>query len=119
MELEQRVIIRFLYREGARYPDPAFGTVWECRLQLASVQRWCLYLRQEREFLNDESRSGRSPIDFLDVQILSSLEKRPFRSAYSPSEVVNVSHAMILNHLRDSLHLEYFHLRWISHQLTE
>jgi hypothetical protein len=25
----------------------------------------------------------------------------------------------ILNHLRDSVHLKYFHLQWIPHQLTE
>jgi hypothetical protein len=69
--------------------------------------------------MNNESRSGRSPIDFLDIQILSSLEKQSFHSAYSLSEILNVSHTTIFNHLRDSLHLKYFHLQWIPNQLTE
>jgi hypothetical protein len=30
-----------------------------------------------------------------------------------------VSLTTIVNHLRDSLHLKYLHLRWILHQLTE
>jgi hypothetical protein len=37
-------------------------------------------------------------MDFLDIQILSSLEKQAFRSAYSLAEIRDVSQTMIVNH---------------------
>jgi histone-lysine N-methyltransferase SETMAR len=122
MDFEQRVIIRFLSKEGvdanrihtrlsAQFRDEAYS--------LRSVQRWCQYVRQGRELMDDEPRAGRPPIDFLDIQILSNLEKYPFHSAYSLAEILKVSHATILKHLHDALGMKHFHLRWIPHQLTE
>jgi hypothetical protein len=112
MELEQRIIIRFLYREHAEPRDvPArllarFGdTVYSLR----SVQRWCQYNRQGRELLDNEPRSGRLPIDFFDIQILSSLEKQTFHSGYSLTQILDVLHTTILNHLRGSLGIKLFH----------
>jgi hypothetical protein len=122
MEVEQRIIIRFLYRERAEPRDiharlsAHFG---DAACSLRSVQCWCRYIRQGRELLDDEPRSGRPPIDFFDIQILSSLEKQPFHSAYSPAEILDVSHTTILNHLRDSLGMKLFHLRWIPNQPME
>jgi ATP-dependent exoDNAse (exonuclease V) beta subunit len=84
MDPEQQIIIRFLYREHAEPRDnrarlsAQFG---DATHSLRSVQRWCQYIRQGRELLDDESRSERPPIDFRDIQILSSLEKQPFHSA--------------------------------------
>jgi hypothetical protein len=69
--------------------------------------------------LDDEPRLGRPPIDFLDIQILSFLQKQPFHSEYSLAEILDVSHTTILNHLRDSLRMKLFHFRWIPNQLTE
>jgi hypothetical protein len=69
--------------------------------------------------LDDDPRSGRPPIDFFDIQILSSLEKEPFHSPYSLAEILDVSHTTILNYLSDSLGMKLFHLRWIPNQLTE
>jgi hypothetical protein len=119
MEFEQRVIIGFLCREGADVRNiqvqlsAQFG---DAAYSLRSVQRWYLHVRQGRKFLNDESRAGKPAIDVLDIQVLSSLEKQPFHSAYSLSEVLKVSHTTILNRFRDPLHLMK---RCISYQLTE
>jgi hypothetical protein len=96
---------------SAQFGDAAYS--------LRSVQRWCLYARQEREFLNGEAWSGRSSIDCLGVQILFSLEKHPFHSAYSLSGIFNMSHTTMLNYLRYALHLKYFHLWWIPRELNE
>jgi hypothetical protein len=122
MELEQRIIIRFLYREhaeprdiharlSAHFSDPA------CSLR--SVQRWCQYIRQGRELLDDEPRSGRPTIDFLDIQVLSSLERQPFHSAYSLANILDVLNTTIFDHLSDSLGMKLFHLHWIPNQLTK
>jgi hypothetical protein len=108
MELEQRIIIRFFDRElaeprdiharlSAQFDDAAYS--------LRSVQRWFQYIRQGHELLDDEPQSERPPIDFLDIQILSSLEKQAFHSADSLAEILDVSHTTTLNHLRDSLGL--------------
>jgi hypothetical protein len=75
-------------------------------------------MRQGRELLDDEPRSGRSPIDFLGIQIRSSFEKQPLHSAYFLVEILDGSRTTILNHLRDLLGMKSFHLRCIPHQLT-
>jgi hypothetical protein len=68
MELEQRIIIHFLDREHTESRDiharlsVQFG---DATYSLHSVQRWCQHIQQGRELLDDESRSGRPPIDFL------------------------------------------------------
>jgi hypothetical protein len=122
VEFEQRQIIRFLCREDADPQDiqarlsAQFGNA---AYSLQSVQRWCQYVGQGREFLADEPRSGGPPIDFLDICILTCLEKQLFHAAYSLAEILNVSHVTILSHLRDAPGMRLFHLRWIPHQLTE
>jgi hypothetical protein len=122
MEHEQRRIIRFLYRKHAEPQDihARLSTQFvDAAYSLRSVQRWCQYIRQGPELLDEEPRSGRPPIDFLDIQILSSIEKQPFHSAYSLAEILDVSHTTILNHLRNSLGMKLFHLCWIPNLLTE
>jgi hypothetical protein len=122
MELEQRIFTRFLDREhvelrdihiqlSAQFNDAAYS--------LRSVQLWCQYIRQNGELLDDEPWSGRPPIDFPDIQILLSLEKQPFHSAYSLAEILDASHTTILSHLCDSLGMKLFHFRWTPNQLTE
>jgi biotin operon repressor len=95
----------------AQFGDEAYS--------LRSVRRWCQYVRQGRELIHDELRSGRPPVGFLDIQILSNLEKYPFHSAYSLAEILKVSHATILKHLHEALGMKHFHLRQIPHQLNE
>jgi hypothetical protein len=68
--------------------------------------------------MHDEPRSGRPLVDFLDIQILSNLEKDPFHSAYSLAEILKVSRAAILKN-SGGLSMKHFHLRWIPDQLTE
>jgi hypothetical protein len=122
MEFGQRVIIRFLYREGVNANDihirlsARFG---DAAYRLRTVHRWCQYIQQGRELLYDEPQSGGPPIDLLDIKIMSQPEKNPFHSAYSLAELLSVSHTTILNHLRDSLGMQLFHLRWIPHGLSE
>jgi hypothetical protein len=45
--------------------------------------------------LNDEPRAERPPIDFLDLQILLSLEKQPFHSVYSLVEILDVKTSLV------------------------
>jgi hypothetical protein len=121
MEFEQQIIIRFPYREhteprdiharlSAHFGDAAhslrtssvgastFDKVMSC---------WMMNLGQEDRQL------------IFSIQIISSLEIQPFHSAYSLTKILDVSHTMILNNLRDSLGMKLFRLHWISIRLTE
>jgi hypothetical protein len=122
MEPGQQIVIRFLHKEHAQPRDihtRLSAQFDDATDSLRSLQNWCQYIRQGRELLDNEPRSERQPIDFLDIQILSSLEKKPFHSACSLVELFDVPHTTIVNHLRDWLGMKLFHLRWIPNQLTE
>jgi hypothetical protein len=60
--------------------------------------------------MHDERRPGRPPVDFLDIPILSNLEKYPFHSVYLLPEILKVSDAVILKHLHEALGMKHFHL---------
>jgi hypothetical protein len=110
MESDQRVIIRFLCKEHVSPEDihahleAQFGDAIYNKYSERGVRRWCQYVRQGREDLHDEVRSGRPPIDFLDIRILASLDEQPFHSAYSIVKALCVSHTIIFSHLRNRLH---------------
>jgi hypothetical protein len=101
MELKQRAIIHFLFKEGVKGQDihkqlsAQFADVAE---NLRSVRPWCQSVRQERHCMHDQPRSGRPPIDFLDIKILFTLEKYPFHSASSLAEILKMSYKTMLNH---------------------
>jgi DNA-binding Lrp family transcriptional regulator len=58
--------------------------------------------------LHNEVRSGRPPIDFLDIRILALLDEQLFHSVNSPAEALGVSHLTVLSHLRKSLGMTIF-----------
>jgi hypothetical protein len=104
MEYKRRVTIRFLCKERVSPKDihacfeAQFGDATHSK---QSIRR-CQYVRQEREDLYREVRSGRPPIDFLDIQILELLEEQLFHLVYSIVEA-QVSSSTSLRHLRESL----------------
>jgi DNA-binding transcriptional ArsR family regulator len=106
MEYDQRTLVRFLCKDHisleevharleAQFGDAIYGE--------RSVRWWCQYVRQRREDLHDKVRSGKLPIDFLDIRILALLEEQTFHSAHSIAEALGVSHSTILNHLLELL----------------
>jgi hypothetical protein len=121
MEYDQGVTIRFLCKGHVSPEDiyacleAAFG---DATYSERSVRRWHQYVRQGRKELYDEARSSRPPIDFLDIRTLAFLNEQPFHSAYSIGEALGISHSTILGHLRESLGMNSFLLRWIPRELT-
>jgi hypothetical protein len=121
MEYDQRGIILFLCKEGIspqeihRHLEAQFG---DATYSERSVRRWCQYGPQGRENLHDEVRSGRPPIDFLNLRILALLSEKSLHSAYSIAEAPCVSNSTISSHLWESLGLKKIHLRWIPQELT-
>jgi DNA-binding transcriptional ArsR family regulator len=122
MDYEQRVIVRFLCKEGvlpAEIHTRVEAQFGEDAYSLRSVQRWCQLVRQGREDLHDGDLLGRPTLDFIDSKIISLLDREPFHSAYSLAEAIGISHSTVLRHLQNSLAMRNFHLRWIRHRLTE
>jgi hypothetical protein len=114
MDFAQRVIIRFLFKKGVKTNQIHMRLLAQSgdeSYSLRTVRRWCQYVRRGRELIHDGFRSGRPPVGFLDIQILSNLEKYPFHSAYSLAEILQVSHATILKHLHEAFSMKHFHLR--------
>jgi hypothetical protein len=111
MDSEQRVIVRFLYREElapakihtrlkAQYGDDAYS--------LRSVQHWCQFVRQGRENRHDDDRVGRPTLDFIDFKIIAFLDREPFYSAYSLADAISILHSIILRYLKNSLGMKTF-----------
>jgi hypothetical protein len=74
MEYEQRVIIRFHFQEDANADDihrRLQAQFTDDAYSIRSVRRWCQFIRQRREDLHDDPRSGGPPIDFIDTKLLS------------------------------------------------
>jgi hypothetical protein len=114
MEYDQRVIIRFLWKEGIDAHEithifqAEFG---EHAYALRTVRFWIGEVWLGRKDLHDEMRTGRSLLDDLDTKIMAILDKSPFESARSIVETISVAHSTILLHLHDSIGFRPFHLQ--------
>jgi hypothetical protein len=123
MKYDQRVIIRFLWKEGIDAHEiihrlqEQFG---EHAYKLRTVRFWITEIRLGRQDLHDEIRIGRLPLDDLDdlndlddldAKILAILDKSPFESARSIAETLHVAHSAMLLHLHDSIGFRSFHSR--------
>jgi hypothetical protein len=118
MEYDQRVIIKFLWNEGADAGQIAArlqAQFAEHAYQLRTVQFWITEIRRGRQDLHDEIRSRRPPLDDLDGKILAILDKSPFESAHSIAERLLIAHSIVLQHLHKSLGFKSFHLHWVPH----
>jgi hypothetical protein len=115
MEYDQRVIIKFLLNEGADVRDIAdrlqeqFG---EYIYKVQTVQFWIAEVRLGRQYLYDEIRIGKSPLDDFDAKILAILDKSHFESARSIAETLRVAHPIMLLYLHNSIGFKSFHLHW-------
>jgi hypothetical protein len=64
--------------------------------RLRTVQFWITEIWRGRQYLYDEIRSGRPPLDDLDGKILAILDKSPFESAQSIAERLLVAYSTVL-----------------------
>jgi hypothetical protein len=85
---------------------------------LRTVRFWIAEVRISRQYLHDEIRTGRSPLDYLDAKILGILDKSFFESACSIAETLIIVYSIVLLHLHDSNSFRSFHLYWVLHLLT-
>jgi hypothetical protein len=102
MEYDQKMITKFLLKEGADARNIAerlqaqFG---ENAYKLRTVQFRITEIWLGREDLHDEIYIGRLLLDDLDAKILAILDKSPFESADSISEALRVTHSTVSLHL--------------------
>jgi hypothetical protein len=78
MEYDQRVIITFLWNERADARDIADRLQSQCVEHVYQFQTIRFYIAKawlDRQDLNDEIRTGRSPLGNLDSKLLAMLDK--------------------------------------------
>jgi transposase len=98
MEHDQRVIIKFLWNEGANARQITARLqrqFAEHVYQFQTVQFWITEIRSGRQGLHDEIRSGRPSLDDLDGKNLARLDKSPFESAHSIAERLIVAYSLV------------------------
>jgi hypothetical protein len=124
MEYNQRVIIKFLWKEEINARDIAgrlhaqFG---EHAYQLRTVQFWIREIQLGHQNLHNEIRTGRPPFDDLGAKVLAILDKYPFEfeSSHSISERLLVAHPTVLPYLHDFIGFKSFHLHLVPHLWTD
>jgi transposase len=102
MDYDQRVIIKFLWNEGASARQIAArlqAQFFEHAYQLGTVHFWIAEIRRGRQELHDEIRRGRAPLDDLDGKILAILDKSPFELAHSMAERLLLAYSTVLPYL--------------------
>jgi hypothetical protein len=113
MSYEQRVVIQFLHKEKVHPIQIHRRLTAQYGLEiysLPSVQHRYQLFDCGRQNCYDNPRSGRPPIDHLEAKSIVCLEREPFSSADSLTEALDVSPAIVLSRLHNSLGMKNCHL---------
>jgi hypothetical protein len=122
MEVEQRVIIKFLRFKEMKLRDIhhqftlAFG---EEAYTLASLKRWMHELKTGRTILTDDTRSGRLSIDHIDVLIRKHFSETPFASVRSLTEYLTIPKTTVWRRLTESFQFKSWHFKSVPYMLTK
>jgi hypothetical protein len=122
IEFDRRVIIRFLWNEendANQITAKLQAQFGEHAYELRTARFWIAEVRFCPQDLYDEIRTGRPPLDDLDVKILAIFDKSAFESTCSIGERLIVGHVKVLKHLHVLIGFKLFHLRWVPHPLTD
>jgi hypothetical protein len=106
MEIEQRMIIKFLRFKRMKLHDIHHELTLvfdEEAYTFASVKRWIHELKIGRTIMTDDPRPGRPSIDHMDVLILKQLSETPFVSVRSLSEGLKIPKTMVWRRLTEWL----------------
>jgi hypothetical protein len=122
MELEERILMKFHMKEGfdANQIQAKLQTHFGAKAYALQIFRfWIGEIGGGREDFHDEHHAGRSPFDSIDTAIFEIIGKSPFDSARSIAQTINIWHSVVLHHFHEILGFKCFHLRWVSHLLTD
>jgi hypothetical protein len=75
-------------------------------------------VKLERTEIHDFHRNVRPHIDHIDDNVMFLLHAFPFHTVCNLGETLSIRPSTILHHLRNSLDLQPYHFRWVSHELT-
>lgn len=121
-KIEQRAVIAFYTRDQkpCGYIHTKLLKVYgDFALSLRTVERWALRFQNGDFNLSDLNRSGNPGVKIDNEVILDILKQKPFSSARSIAEELEVSPHTIINILETKLGFRLLHLKWIPHFLTD
>jgi hypothetical protein len=86
---------------------------------LRTVRFWIREVCRGLEDFHDEHRVGRPSLNHIDTAIIRIIGKSPFESEPQIAQTLKTSYSVLLLHLHEILGFKSFHLRWVSHLLTD
>jgi hypothetical protein len=109
MELEQRIMVKFLMRESldanqilARLQMHFGKNAYASR----TIRFWIAEFRRGGEDSHDEHRSGRPPLDDRNSGILAIIGKCPFEFACSIGQMLDISRRAALHRLHETFSIQ-------------
>ena len=120
-EQEQRINIKFLtkLKWNLNEIDDAIHKVYGAdAYSRESIRRWFNLFRSGRESVEDDKRTGRPPKYQLVPLVKRELDENKHASAREIAHILNISPSTVTKILREDLHLEWYHLRYVPHMLT-
>jgi hypothetical protein len=121
-QYDQRVIIRFLWKErieANQITARLHAQFGQHVYKLRTVRFWISEVQFSRQDFHDKIRTGRRPLDDFDAKIVGILDKSPFESTCSVAKRLRVDSATVLEHFHMLIGFKSFHLRRVPHLLTE
>jgi hypothetical protein len=118
MELEQRIMIKFLTKKSfdAIQILAKLQTYFRQKpYALRTVRLWIAEIRREWEYLHVKHHTGRPSLDYIDTDILRIIGKSRFESTRSITQTFEISPSAVLHHFHQILGFKSFHLSWAPH----
>jgi histone-lysine N-methyltransferase SETMAR len=122
MEVEQRIIIKFLWHKGAERSEIHQDLIREYgdnAYSLSTVNTWIRELIRGREDLTNQPAPGRPLNVNLAASIAAERESDPHLSARKIAKKLEVAPSTVCRYLKNVLQLKCRHMRWIPHRLSE
>jgi hypothetical protein len=122
IEVEQRVIIKFLRFKGMKLVDIHHELPEVFREEaytLPRVKYWIHQLKTGRTIKTDNMRSGRPSINQIDALILKQLTETLFASARSLSKDLEIAKTRVWRRLIESLQFKSRHFKRVPSMLTD
>lgn len=121
MEIEQRYVIAFLYRNNKSAGDISKileDTYHDDCYRIDTVRYWLREIKSGRTTLHEFEPIEKLKDDGVTSAIERMIERNPLMSARMIARSLGVSPTTVINRLRDELDYHFYKTKWIPHQIN-